>query len=123
MENNLEQNKPIVEDTNILLIGYLLCLAMIFTGITVFIAGILAFIQKKETQTPWMASHWENIWHTFVWLMIWSVTIAIAGFILTVISFGLLVFVPVIAGLILTVWFYYRMIRGVIIMNRREFYA
>ncbi len=123
MENNPEQNKPMVEDTNILLIGYLLCLAMIFTFFTVFIAGILAFIQKKEAQSPWMASHWENIWHSFVWLMIWSVTILIAGFILTVISFGLLVFVPVIAGLILTIWFYYRMIRGVMAMNRREFYA
>jgi hypothetical protein len=70
-----------------------------------------------------MASHWENIWHSFVWFVIWSLTITIAGFVLTVISLGLLFFVPFIAGLILLGWFYYRMIRGVMIMNRRESYA
>jgi hypothetical protein len=53
MENNIEQNKPMVEDTNILLIGYLLCLAMIFTGfVTVFWPVFWRLSRKKRPNQP-----------------------------------------------------------------------
>ncbi|ENU30901.1 hypothetical protein EAH57_11145 [Acinetobacter sp. 2JN-4] len=89
------------------LIIYVLYAVSIIVGLTCIAAIIMNYIKRDEVQGTWLASHFEWQIKTF-----WVTLIAgVIGFVLSFILIG----IPIL--LAATIWFIYRIVKGLIVFN------
>lgn len=113
----------------IVLIAYVLYLLAVVNGITLLVGAILLYVKRDEARGTMWDGHVRNLLQVF-WVVV-AVTVFLVAIILSLVVFGLVatnghppdsllgglfVLVPllwlIVAGL--TIWFFYRTIRGFI---------
>ncbi|MGM0785621.1 hypothetical protein [Halomonas sp. NO4] len=106
-------------DKKIALASYVLMLVTPLLWFTSLVALIISYVQRGDA-SPLVKQHYSNIIKTFWISFICSVVLLLFYFILTIIMFSavgfgfggtLFIWIP---GLILTIWFYVRMVSGVL---------
>jgi uncharacterized membrane protein len=111
------------------LLSYVLFLVSFFNGLTAIVGVIIAYIKRRDaTGTVWQ-SHFDNLILVF-WVMLAICLVGLISFPISLVSltlwfsgdfvwpafsvFALPVLVWMVALPILVIWFFYRMIRGLI---------
>ncbi|MFS0737905.1 hypothetical protein ABC347_12715 [Sphingomonas sp. 1P06PA] len=85
-------------------------------GLTSLVAVVLAYVWRQESPQPWEASHYTYLLRTF-WIVIAA---SVVGVILSVITFGLAIFLVAPAGLLVAIWAAVRSVMSLIRAQRRE---
>lgn len=88
-----------------LIIAYALDLIAPFTGFLIAIVSvIISHIKAAETQNAFIRSHHRWLIRTFWWNLLWAIVFGVLT----------LVFIGYFGLLALVIWWYYRMVRGLI---------
>jgi uncharacterized membrane protein len=100
---------PVIEDTTMAMVAYILFIAGCVVPLTPIIAVIMAYINRGSA-SPWLSTHYTWIIRTF-WI---SFVYAIVAIILVFVAIG----IPLL--LVLAVWVLVRTIRGLMLLNKRQ---
>ena len=97
---------------NIVLLDYLLHIAgLLFSmGLLSVVALIVNYVKRGDARGTIYESHMNWMISTFWWTLFWVIVSFIPSLALAVVSFGLLSFLFVIPSL----WFLYRMLKGLL---------
>lgn len=98
------------ENRQLTLIIYILYALGLFAGITAIIAVIINYVKRDDVRGTWLQSHFDWQIKTF-----WCVLVI--GIIGTITRFILIGYVILLA---LTLWYIYRMVKGLLALNERH---
>ncbi|QCK86067.1 hypothetical protein E8L99_10030 [Phreatobacter aquaticus] len=104
-----QDQTPVVEATTMAMVAYVLFIAGAIIPLTPIIAVIMAYI-NRGTASAWLATHYTWIIRTF-WI---SLAYSILCIVLMFVGIGFLLLA------VLVVWFLVRIIRGLMLLNKRE---
>lgn len=106
MDNMPEQHAPDNErERNIVWVAYILHAVSFFTGgLSSIAAVIINHIKYAETRDPLIASHHRWMLRTFWFVLLWAAICIPLMF----------VFIGFVGGAIVTIWFIYRLVRGIL---------
>jgi len=119
------------------LVGYVLFLVSFMNGLTAIAGVIIAYVKRRDAAGTIWQSHFGNLILVF-WVMLAAFLLALISFPVSVLSLGLWLSgdfvwpafsafaVPVLfwmfAGPLLLIWFFYRIIRGLIHASENRAY-
>ena len=97
-------------DKNVATVIYALQAATFFTGITLLISVIVAYVKREDVQGTWLESHfkWQitTFWSSFLWSVVGVVTLMIGvGFVILFFN---------------SIWLIYRIAKGWLRLNDGE---
>lgn len=103
------QQGPLVENTQVAMITYVLFVAGCIVPVLPIIALIMAYV-NRDTAPAWLATHYTWIIRTF-WI---GLAYLLLFMILVLVGIGILLL------LILPLWILVRLIRGLMLLNNRQ---
>ncbi|MCA0320576.1 MAG: hypothetical protein LCH88_21200 [Proteobacteria bacterium] len=114
---------PIVQNSQVAMIAYVLVLASFVVPLAGIVAVILAYA-NRHSAPAWLATHFSWIIRTF-WITV-AYTLAIGVFVLVSIvnggdaGLGVGIMLSILLSILMLIWLLVRMIRGLMLLNNRE---
>ena len=82
------------------------------------IAVIINYVKRGEAKGTWLESHFDWQIRTFWYALLWTIFVAILGFVLAIVLVGLAIWV--IGFIALGIWAIYRIARGWLALKDRK---